>query len=97
MARGSGGAQPSEKKIPTYTVVRVQGNTLTVVQPRETAKNQEAAMDAVVDRLPRDDELRNAELGAFLASSLKTKKFTSQQIVETKGELTTPSFFTAAE
>lgn len=83
MAR-SNGRKPdaSAARTPVYHVVRVDGDTLTIVERNVRAKNQIAASDAYVDALPA--EQRNGEFGAFLASSLKTDEYEAETITVTR-------------
>jgi hypothetical protein len=66
---------------PTYVVVKVDGNRLDVVAPGVVAKNQDTAMEHVYSRMPEDAGA--VQLGAFLATGWKTKKFDSRLRRET--------------
>lgn len=78
-------ANGGEKRQPTYTVIRVEDDdTFTVVRGRVTAKNQLAAADLVVEEQPEDQ--RAGTFGAFLADSLKLKKYNTETRVETTSE-----------
>lgn len=88
MAEKPAAAQPAAaKKDPAYTVCEVEEGTgkLIVLELSETAKNQEKAMEQVDARLTEKPEGAQL-LAAFLAGSLRTKRFRKKRTVVSESE-----------
>lgn len=71
-----------------YQVVRVNGDGTQVKIDCPIARNQDEAMDMVVDSMEPED--RSVELGAYLAGSYRQRRYRSEQTWKTTSEDTTP-------
>lgn len=70
-------AKPKPVARPFYTVVEFEPTgKMFVVDPRRQAKDQFAAMEAVMAERP--ENMRNGRLAAFLANSFKGKTFEAE-------------------
>lgn len=73
-----------------YVVMKVDGTSLTVLDPKVAAKDANSAMDIVAEKLV--PEQRNGKLGAFLLSSYREQEFKTKQEWTTTKKPAAPSF-----
>jgi hypothetical protein len=73
MAAKNGAAADTDKKSPTYHVVRVEGETLTIIARDVPALKQEIACDKTVEKLPKAEQ--RGKYGALLARSFKVFEY----------------------
>lgn len=85
-------AKPAAKRSVTraYTVVRVNGDSLTVLDPEVIARHQDEAMDKVA--LTLQPENRQGRIGAFLLGSYREHDLNTSQEWQTETKKVAPSF-----